>query len=228
MPSVCGVETTKRIVFAFTLYKDGFIHFTTSLAFFIPLTSPRTAPVLVPPLASIFTDTMRTPSPDKREREPSSSIEMTPSPGSTTTESTTSQPSHTGSTTEGSIIHSSPTSNISSTGSTVVESTPSESTDNEASDSQYSESESESTMTEGGRTDAQWWELREGWILHRYKEKTAFTCHQCNKKKTDILVAMKPEKNWNNMCCNACFCMKIGQDSDEWNLVHVDGVDHIW
>ena len=171
---------------------------------------------------------MRTPSPDKRERESSSSIEMTPSPGSTTTESTTSQPSHTGSTTDGSIIYSSPTSKVSSTGSTVVESTPSESTDNEASDSQYSESESESTMTEGGRTDAQWWELREGWILHRYKEKTAFMCHQCNKKKTDILVAMKPEKNWNNMCCNACFCMKIGQDSDEWNLVHVDGVDHIW
>ncbi|CAN9271057.1 unnamed protein product [Alternaria alternata] len=117
---------------------------------------------------------MRTPSPDKRKRESSSSIEMTPSPGSTTTESTTSQPSHTGSTTDGSIIHSSPTSNVSSTGSTVVEFTPSESTDNEASDSQYSESESESTMTEGGRTDAQWWELREGWILHRYKEKTAF------------------------------------------------------
>ncbi|CAN9391896.1 unnamed protein product [Alternaria alternata] len=100
---------------------------------------------------------MRTPYPDKRERESSSSIEMTPSPGSTTTKSTTSQPSHTGSTTDGSIIHSSPTSNVSSTGSTVVESTPSESTDNEASDSQYSESESESTMTEErGRTDAQW------------------------------------------------------------------------
>ncbi|KAG9196029.1 hypothetical protein G6011_01150 [Alternaria panax] len=164
---------------------------------------------------------MRTPSPDKRESDSSSSIEMTPSPGSTTTtESTTSQSSHTGSTTDGQISNGSTANESPNARSTVTESTASGSINSDSSDD-------DSTMTEG-RGDAQWYELREGWTLHRYEEKTEFTCHQCNKKKTDILVAMKPENNLENMCCNACFCLKIGKGSKDWNLVAVDGIDHIW
>jgi hypothetical protein len=170
---------------------------------------------------------------DKSERESSPSLSLSLSPGSIT-ESTTSESSITGSITDGSITDGSITIQSSTTESTITEPTTTESRNSESSDSSYSESSdsgSSDSTTMGStpqRKGVQWYELREGWTLHRFEEKTEFKCHQCNKMKKDVLVAMKPENNHDNMCCNACFCMKIGTDSDQWNLVPVDGIDHIW